>query len=306
VYGDSVTFTATVTPSGATGSVTFMDGAATIGSGTFNGAGVWTYSTTSLSAVSHSISAVYNGDSTYASSTSNTVSQVVSQANQATLTVTGTSSPASYSDTQTLGTSGGSGTGAVTFTSTPTGACTVNENTLTIIAPSGTCSVYATKASDGNYTSIQSDTVVLNLAMADQATLAITGPSTATFGAADAAFTTSGGSGTGAITYDAGSSTACSIVSNQLHVTAGAGTCSITASKAGDANYNATSSVGFLVSVGKGSQNVAFGSAPTGINVGAYRQGCPRHGVVQSRRHVRLANRGDLHGQLEYRCPDPA
>jgi hypothetical protein len=38
---------------------------------------------------------------------------------------------------------------------------------------------------------------------------------------------------------------------------------------AADTNYNATTSVGFQVSVGKGSQTVVFDPAPTGINVGA-------------------------------------
>jgi hypothetical protein len=80
---------------------------------------------------------------------------------------------------------------------------------------------------------------------ADQATLTVTGPSTIAFGAADATITTSGGSGSGALSFDAGSSTACSIVSGKLHVISVAGTCAITATKAADADYNVATSVAF-------------------------------------------------------------
>jgi len=84
-YGSSVTFTATVADvSGSgipTGTVTFMDGVATLGSGTLNGGGVATFSITTLAvAVSHSISAVYNGDANLTGSTSSSIGQVVNQA----------------------------------------------------------------------------------------------------------------------------------------------------------------------------------------------------------------------------------
>ena len=84
---------------------------------------------------------------------------------------------------------------------------------------------------------------------ADQATLTVTGPSTIAFGAADATITTSGGSGSGALSFDAGSSTACSIVSGKLHVISVAGTCAITATKAADADYNVATSVAFDVTI---------------------------------------------------------
>ena len=83
VYGTSVTFTATVT-SGATGTVTFKDGATVLGIANING-GTATFSTAALKAGSHTIMAVYGGDSLYATSTSSAVSQTV---NQAVLTVT--------------------------------------------------------------------------------------------------------------------------------------------------------------------------------------------------------------------------
>lgn len=80
VYGNNVSFTDTVTSTaGGTpaGSITFMDGATTLGTGTLNGSGQAIYATTALSPGTHSITAVYAGNATYATSTSNTVPQVV-------------------------------------------------------------------------------------------------------------------------------------------------------------------------------------------------------------------------------------
>ena len=76
--GQSVTFTATVAGASGTptGTVTFKDGATTLGPGTL-AAGVATFATTTLTQGSHPITASYGGDATYAVSTSNTVNQVV-------------------------------------------------------------------------------------------------------------------------------------------------------------------------------------------------------------------------------------
>jgi len=75
-YGDPVTLTATV-PSGATGTVSFYDGSVLIGTGVVTN-GVATLITTALDASSHTITAVYNGDATYASSQSAAATVAVS------------------------------------------------------------------------------------------------------------------------------------------------------------------------------------------------------------------------------------
>jgi hypothetical protein len=92
--GASVTFTATVAaaaptgakPSGAqatpttpTGTVTFKDGSTTLGTGTLT-AGSTTFMTSALAQGTHSITAVYGGDSDYSTSTSPVLSQVVNAA----------------------------------------------------------------------------------------------------------------------------------------------------------------------------------------------------------------------------------
>jgi hypothetical protein len=75
-FGQKVTLTATVTPSAATGSVTFKDGTTTLGTGTL-AAGKAKFSTTSLSKGTHSITAVYAGSKNDLGSTSPVLKQTV-------------------------------------------------------------------------------------------------------------------------------------------------------------------------------------------------------------------------------------
>ena len=79
VGGQSVLFTATVaTASGQpTGSVTFMDGSASIGSATLNGADVATLSTSTLSVAAHSITAQYSGDANFTGSSASLKETIV-------------------------------------------------------------------------------------------------------------------------------------------------------------------------------------------------------------------------------------
>jgi Bacterial Ig-like domain (group 3)/FG-GAP-like repeat/Abnormal spindle-like microcephaly-assoc'd, ASPM-SPD-2-Hydin len=71
-FGEAVTFTATVTGAGGTptGTVTFYDGTASLGTGTLNGSGVATLTTSALIVGVHPISAAYGGDSNFAGSNS--------------------------------------------------------------------------------------------------------------------------------------------------------------------------------------------------------------------------------------------
>jgi uncharacterized repeat protein (TIGR01451 family) len=75
-FGQAVTFTATVTGTSPTGTVTFKDGAAVLGTGTLNN-GHATFTTSSLTTGSHSITATYGGDANNAGSTSAALTQVV-------------------------------------------------------------------------------------------------------------------------------------------------------------------------------------------------------------------------------------
>jgi hypothetical protein len=74
--GQQVTFTATVTPASAVGTVNFMEGVNVLGTGTLSG-GKATFLTSGLSTGSHQVTASYPGNSDVAGSTSPAVTQVV-------------------------------------------------------------------------------------------------------------------------------------------------------------------------------------------------------------------------------------
>jgi YVTN family beta-propeller protein len=76
----NVTFTATVTSATTgtpTGSVEFLDGSTVLGTGPLNNQGVATYTTSTLTAGLHQITAVYQGDVNFTGSTSAALAQIV-------------------------------------------------------------------------------------------------------------------------------------------------------------------------------------------------------------------------------------
>jgi hypothetical protein len=87
VYGDAVTFTATVTPTSATGSVQFKDGVVNLGGPVTVSGGQATLPTSALLAGAHSITAVFTGTAPFTNSTSSPLNQ---QVNAKALTVTAT------------------------------------------------------------------------------------------------------------------------------------------------------------------------------------------------------------------------
>lgn len=161
-FGQAVTFTATVTPQASgtpTGTVTFKDGATVIGNQALNN-GTAQYSTSTLTLGSHSITAVYSGDSNYQSSTSPPLNQTVNMAST-TVSVGSSANPSSYSQAVTFTATiypqyGGSATGTVTFydgtTQIGSGQVTNNAATLTISSLSiGNHSITATYGGDTNF-----------------------------------------------------------------------------------------------------------------------------------------------------------
>ncbi len=170
----------------------------------------------------------------------------------------------------TLTSSGGSGTGPVTYRvldGTATG-CSISAGQLRA-ATSGTCVVTATKASDPVYNSIDSSATSVTMIKRDQSPLAVTSLK-GVVGTA-LTLTSSGGSGTGPVTYRVldGTATGCSISSGHLSAST-AGTCVVTATKAGDATYNSIDSTPGAVSERAAAPQHAFyivGNFVTGSSV---------------------------------------
>jgi hypothetical protein len=128
--GQLVTFTATVTPSSGAipngETVTFYDGAAVIGTGNTTG-GVVAFGTSALATGSHSITAVYPGDSTYQTSTSKVLIQVV-KLNGSSTTLQSSVNPSTYGQSLTLSATVAPASGSAT----PTGKVTFKNGSAVL------------------------------------------------------------------------------------------------------------------------------------------------------------------------------
>ena len=173
VYGQSLTFTATVTANGLgppSGSVTFYDGGTSLGSGTLNTSGVATLTTSALPVGSDSITAAYSGDDTFMSTVSAALSQQVNSASTS-VSLTSSANPSTsprVTFTATVSaTAPGTGTptGSVTFYdgSSSLGSGVLNTSgvvTLGTTLPAGTRHISAVYSGDGNFKT--SDSAVLS------------------------------------------------------------------------------------------------------------------------------------------------
>jgi len=137
-----------------------------------------------------------------------------------------------------LSAAGGSGRGDVTFSTTGTG-CSVAGSSLTTNLP-GTCMVTATKAASYGYLAATSGQVSFSFAYPAQATLTIANTTKTGDVGTPITLTTSGGSGSGSVSYIVRSG-ACSIVGASLSATAAA-TCTVSAKKAESIGYQAAAS----------------------------------------------------------------
>ncbi|CAB5660375.1 Beta-propeller repeat [Delftia tsuruhatensis] len=179
------------------------------------------------------------GDANYLAATT-TIDLSVVKAQQPALTATATPGTLPVFGTAALSTSGGAGSGAVGFAITDGAAfCSVNGTTLTAQG-TGSCTVTATRLGDANFHDAIAATVV-TVTPAAQSPLSVqAAPSTVAYGST-ATLGTTGGSGSGAVSYQVTDGAAfCSLAGDQLSAT-GVGTCTILATKAGDANHQATS-----------------------------------------------------------------
>ena len=169
---------------------------------------------------------------------------VISPATQ-TITAIATPSSINVNGTASLSSSGSSGSGAITFTQV-SGPCTVSGTTLTGTG-AGTCVLTASIAADNNYSQVTSNPLSIGVGLATQAALVVTAtPSNISINATSTLSTT-GGSGLGAVTYSLVSGP-CTLNGTALTGT-GAGSCIVTATKAADSAYAATTSAQVAVAV---------------------------------------------------------
>ncbi len=163
-FGQNVTFTATVaspqSTTTPTGTVTFMDGATTLGSATLSTAGVAQFSTSSLAPGNHAISAVFAGSANDNKSTSSTLVQIVNL-DPASLSLTSSLNPADVGQT-------------VTFTATASGLKVITTSDVATFydgaTPIGSAALSATGAASFSTNSLTQGTHSITVTLAATAT----------------------------------------------------------------------------------------------------------------------------------------
>ena len=265
-FNQAVTFTATVSAvapgAGApTGTVTFSEGGSSIGTATLDSTGAASFTTSSLAAGTHAITASYAGDANFNASTS-TLSQIVGKS-AATVTLNSSANPSVFGQgvTFTITVAPASGSG------TPTGAVMLQDggstmSTLNLVNGQasfttsslavGSHSITAAYNGDANFSaasSALSQTVAkdaTSMTLSSSANPSVFGQSVVMTVTVSAS-ASGAGTPTGTVTFSDGATSlgTANLANGQASITLSAlavGSHPITASYAGDANFNSSSS----------------------------------------------------------------
>jgi len=196
VPGQAVTFTATVTSSASTpfGKVTFHDGPNLLGSQNVNSSGVATFETSTLTAGKHTITARFEGNATYATSSAG-ITQYVEVTSTVTIT-SATPNPAEYGQSIAFvanvapfsGDPVPTGTMSFLFGKVALGTAKLNSSgnaTLNVGAkklPTGSDSVTASYSGDVYYTAGDSAPFTITVAAASTSTTVASSLNPSSFG----------------------------------------------------------------------------------------------------------------------------
>jgi len=149
----------------------------------------------------------------------------------------------------------GASTSPVVFASTTAAVCTVNGSSVTMLS-AGTCALTANQAGDSNYSAAAQVSLNVTIGAAAQAiSNFVANPATPVYtpGGSFAVSATGGASGN-PVVFASASPAVCTVSGTTVSMLA-AGTCSLTADQAGNANYTAAPQAALQVLIG--------GAAPT-------------------------------------------
>jgi hypothetical protein len=297
MVGQAVTYTATVNAIAATGSIAFEDaGTAIAGCADQTvSSGAATCTLPGYAAAgTHSITAIYNGDSNYIGSTSSLLNQVVSKASTSTkLTASVSPSMVRQPVTYTARVSPAAAAGAVAFdeAGTPIAGCTaqpvgsgsgIATCTLSGYTTAGTHSITATYGGDGNHlasTSSSLSQVVSKTGLATTTTTVLSETDPSTFGQAVTYMATvSPAAATGTVAFDEAGTPIAGCTAQPVGSGSGTATCTvanlaagwhrITVVYYGDSSYASSSSPGLTQTVDKKSTTTALSSSLNPSTVG--------------------------------------
>jgi len=226
----------------------------TLTSGTTSVCTVSTLTVTMLREGTCTLTAAQAGNGNYNAATSVTQSFDISLATQASFSIS-SSSTITYNLTLSLAASGGSGTGGVTFA--VSGSCTLSGTTLTATGnAAATCAVTATKAADTQYAQATA-TQTVTIAKASQTITAANFANRSWTSATASLNGSATASSSLTVTWSSTTTSVCTVTGTTLALVS-SGTCSLTASQAGNSNYDAAADVVVSFTVNKAS--VTLGS----------------------------------------------
>ena len=235
----AIPLTVTLNQSGfsaPTGAVTFYDGGSSIGTAAQTSS-PYTFSTSSLAAGTHSLTAVYAGDSRNAGGASNAITIQVNSPGQSQTITFGTLNSVSYGAAPfTVSATASSGL-TVSFASATTTVCTVSGTTVTIIG-GGVCSITATQTGNATWAAAPAVTRTFTVAQASQ-TITFPQPPDTMSGLGPVILTATASSNL-PVTYTSTYPVLCAVSGSSVNQVRGTtGPCTITANQPGDANFSA-------------------------------------------------------------------
>jgi outer membrane protein assembly factor BamB len=258
--GQSVTLTGSVTPVAPffglpAGTLTFSDNGTALPSGTVGLSGsAAAYTTASLAVGSHPITSAYSGNAAFQAGTSAVLTETVNQAAQ-TITFGSIPNQTFGSAPFPVGATASSGL-TVSFASTTPAVCTVSGATVTLAAV-GACTIQATQAGNANWAAATPVNQSFQIAQGSQA-ITFGALSNRAFGGAPFAVSATASSGL-AVSFASTTPGYCT-VSNATVTLVAAGTCTIKAAQAGNANWAVATPVNQSFQITQGSQTITFGT----------------------------------------------
>jgi hypothetical protein len=278
-FGQTVTFTASVTPAGATGTVQFLDGSTILGTAGLSG-GAASIVTAALGGGNHSITAVYTGDGSYAGSTSAALTETVNRASTtaaiaSSVNPAGVGTPITFTASLVHGSPLATGTVQFLDGATVLGTVALNSGTAALTTSSlaaGSHTISAVYSGDLNFAGSSAS---LSQSVWNPTSISLTSDKTSTIYGQIINFTAtvSPSTATGTVTFtDAGLLLAVVPLSagqaRLSFATLGAGTHTVTASYSGDAADAPSPAGSRTVTVAQAQPTITLAGSPNPAAVG--------------------------------------
>ena len=189
---------------------------------------------------------------------SGSASGIVSVTPKASQTITFNNPGAQVFGTSPTLTATASSTLTPTFSSTTTGVCTITSGGVLSFVTTGSCSIDANQVGDAAFLAATTVTRAFNVIAANQ-TVTFAPATPVVFGVAPITLTATATSGLTAFTFATTTPLVCTVAGSTLTIV-GAGSCALTASQAGNANFSSASAPATIV-VNTANQTVTFAPA---------------------------------------------